>query len=103
MTAGSEDEARRIGRELVLARLAACANILPGMKSIYRWEGELQEDQEVVLIAKTTGDRVPALTEKVRSIHSYDCPCVVTLPVAGGNPDFLEWIAAETIEKPDEP
>lgn len=95
MTAGSLEEARRIGAKLVENRLAACVNILDGMHSIYRWEGKLQQDREVVLIAKTTRDRLPALTETVKAAHSYDCPCVVSLAVDGGNPDFLEWIGAE--------
>lgn len=95
MTAGSKDEARKIGRELVAARLAACVNILDNMNSFYRWQGEIQDDNEVVIIAKTTEDRVPALIEKVNAMHSYDCPCIVAIPVSGGNPAFLDWIAAE--------
>jgi len=95
MTAGSKDEARKIGKELVAARLAACVNILDNMNSFYRWQGEIQDDAEVVMIAKTTEDRVPALTEKVKALHSYDCPCIVSLPVSGGNQAFLDWIAAE--------
>lgn len=102
MTAGSEGEAERIGRELVASRLAACVNIIPGMKSIYRWEGELQEDRETVLIAKSTSERLPQLTRRVKALHSYDCPCVVSLPVAGGNQDFIDWIGAATAEDPDE-
>lgn len=96
ITTDGADEARKIGRALVEARLAACANILDPMTSIFRWEGEVQEGVETVLIAKTTADRVEALTERVLSLHSYDCPCVAVLPVEGGNPAFLDWIAAET-------
>ena len=95
MTAGSREEARKIGKELVAARLAACVNILDNMNSFYRWQGEIQDDTEVVIVAKTTEDRVPALTEKVKALHSYDCPCIVSLPVSGGNQPFLDWIAAE--------
>jgi periplasmic divalent cation tolerance protein len=93
MTAGSLEEARRIGRELVSARLAACVNILPQMQSIYVWEGRLQEDTEVVMIAKTTAARAAALMAKVKSLHSYSVPCVVSLAVEDGHPPFLEWIA----------
>ena len=100
MTAGSEDEARRIGRELVSSRLAACVNLISGMKSIYRWEGKLQEDRETVLIAKTNAEKVSQLTQRVKAIHSYDCPCVVSLPVTGGNQDFIDWVGSETVEKP---
>lgn len=96
MTAGSMKEARTIGRELVASRLAACVNMIDNMHSIYWWEGDIQEETEVILIAKTTASRLSALIEKVKSMHSYDCPCVVSLPVSGGNPDFLKWIADET-------
>ena len=95
MTAGSKDEARKIGSELVNSKLAACVNILENMSSIYMWQGEVQNDREVVMIAKTTEACVPQLIEKVKSLHSYDCPCIVSLPVSGGNPAFLDWINEE--------
>ena len=95
MTVGSKEEARKIGKELVATRLAACVNILDQMNSFYLWDGEIQDDTEVVMIAKTTEDRVPDLIEKVKSLHSYDCPCMVSLPVTGGHQPFLEWIAEE--------
>jgi len=95
MTTGGKDEAKKIGKELVTSRLAACVNILDNMNSFYLWEGEIQDDTEVVMIAKTTEDRVPELIEKVRSMHSYDCPCIVSLSVSSGNQPFLDWIAGE--------
>lgn len=95
ITAGNMDEARRISRDLVEKRLAACVNILDGMISIYRWEDRIQEDSEVVLIAKTTAAGLPALVERVKAIHGYRTPCVVGLPVDGGNEDFINWIRAE--------
>ncbi len=98
MTAGSVEEARAIGASLVERRLAACVNILPGMLSQYRWEGSVQTDEEAVLIAKTRIELVDALTGHVQEVHSYDCPCVVALPIRGGNPAFLQWIADETAE-----
>lgn len=101
MTAGSADEARRIGAALVEERLAACANVIDGMTSIYRWEGAVRNDAEAVLIAKTRADLVDALTARVKALHSYTCPCVVALPVAGGNADFLDWIGAETAASPE--
>ena len=70
MTVGSKDEATKIAKELVTSRLAACINILNNMSSFYLWEGEIQDDTEVVMIAKTTEDRMPELIEKVRSMHS---------------------------------
>ncbi len=95
MTAGSKNEAATIGKELVSAGLAACVNILDNMSSVYLWQGEIQEDTEVVMIAKTTEDRIPELIKKVKSIHSYDCPCIVSLSVSGGYQPFLDWIAEE--------
>ena len=96
MTAPNDAEAGAMARVLVEERLAACVNIMGGMRSVYRWQGEIQEDNEIVLIAKTRGDLVTALTEKIKEIHSYDCPCVVSLPIDGGNREFLDWIDAET-------
>lgn len=93
MTAGSKDEALSIGKTLVAEKLAACVNVIDQMNSVFEWEGEVQHDTEVILIAKTAESRVPELVEKVKAEHSYDCPCIVCLPVSNGNPDFLEWIA----------
>jgi periplasmic divalent cation tolerance protein len=95
MTADSREAAEAIGRELVGAKLAACVNIIAGMNSIYRWQNELQMDKEVVIIAKTTSSKAEALIERVKSIHSYDCPCILQLPVSGGHQPFLDWITAE--------
>jgi len=96
ITTGDKDEARRIGRELLESRLAACVNIVDGMNSMYWWQGELQDETEAVLIAKTKESLVPELIEKVKSVHSYDCPCVVSLPILDGNADFLKWVEDET-------
>ena len=98
MTAGSQAEAQKIGKALVEGRLAACVNILDNMQSIYRWEEKIQQATEVVLIAKTTDDLVAALVDRVKSLHSYECPCIVSLPIAGGYPPFLDWVHAE-VEK----
>lgn len=98
ITTESMEEARRIGRALVEARLAACVNILAGMTSMYWWKGEIQDGRETVLIAKTRAHLLAALTDKVKELHGYDCPCIVALPITGGNPEFLDWIAAETTE-----
>ena len=77
------------------SRLAACVNILDNMQSIYRWEQEIQQDTEVVLIAKTTASLVSQLIEKVKTLHSYDCPCIVSLPILDGYAPFLDWVEAE--------
>jgi periplasmic divalent cation tolerance protein len=95
ITAATPEDAKAIGSAIVGEQLAACANVIPGMTSIYRWEGEVRQDSEAVLILKTTEDRLDALTARVRALHPYDLPCIVALPVGGGNPAFLDWIARE--------
>ncbi len=92
ITASSKQEAETIGRTLVEERLAACVNILDGMKSMYWWEGELQSSDEAVLIAKTNKERLSALTERAAELHSYDYPCIVALPIEHGYDPFLVWI-----------
>lgn len=96
ITAGSRDEALRIGRALVEERLAACANVLDGMTSVYRWNGAVEEAPEAVLIAKTRAALFDRLAERVRALHSYDTPCVVEIKLGRGNPGFLGWLEAET-------
>ena len=96
VTAGSVEEARTIGNKLVSDRLAACVNIIDNVSSMYWWEGEIQDDKEVILIAKTKESLVPELVEKVRSMHSYSCPCIVSLPILNGNRAFLDWVVEET-------
>ena len=96
MTAGSVEEAKSIGQILVGQNLAACVNLLENMTSIYNWEDKIEESQEVIMIAKTRKTLMPKLIEKVNSLHSYDCPCILELPIQGGNPDFLSWIESQT-------
>lgn len=96
ITAGSRDEARRIGRALVEERLAACANVFDGMTSIYRWQDAIEEATETVLIAKTRAELFDRLAARVRELHSYDVPCVVELRVGRGNPAYLDWLRDET-------
>lgn len=88
--------AQRIGRELVQQKLAACANILEGMRSIYWWEGEVTEVQEVVLLLKTRAGLAERLIEASKQIHPYEVPCIVAWPIAKANPEYLNWIAQET-------
>jgi periplasmic divalent cation tolerance protein len=99
ITAAKIEEARRIGRALVEARLAACANIVPGIESIYHWQGDIVEDREIVLLVKTHADLVDAVIGRVKEMHSYTCPCVVALPILAGNPAYLEWLGQETLER----
>ena len=96
ITVPGPEEARRIGKALLEERLAACVNILPGMESLYWWEGKLEGASEAVLIAKTRPDLREALSAKVVEMHPYDCPCVAFLPAQKGNPAYFDWINRET-------
>jgi periplasmic divalent cation tolerance protein len=96
MTASSREEAARIGRALVEQRLAACVNILGDIDSVYWWDNAVQSAQEVAFIAKTTRDKIEALAAAVKSLHSYDVPCVAAMPIVQGLPAFLHWIEEET-------
>jgi periplasmic divalent cation tolerance protein len=96
ITTESPAQAESIGRALVEARLAACVNILPGMRSIYRWRGQVETAEETVLVAKTRLSLAEALAARVKELHTYEVPCVVVLPVVSGLPEFLGWIDDET-------
>jgi periplasmic divalent cation tolerance protein len=96
VTARDAEEAKQLGRGLVHAQLAACVNVFPNMVPIFWWKGEVQEDAEAVLIAKTRDDLVDEVTSFVKDRHSYECPAVVALPVRAGNAAFLDWIDSET-------
>ncbi len=96
VTTDGAEQARRIGRALVTERLAACANVLPGMQSIYEWKGELCEAEEAVLVLKTRSELVEKATARVLELHSYECPAVVALPIAGGSAAFAEWIREQS-------
>ena len=100
LTAASRGEAETIGRALVEERLAACANVLGAIRSFYRWEGVLCEDDETVLVVKTRRDLVQTVVARTKELHSYSCPCVVALPITDGNPEFLSWIEQETRHDP---
>lgn len=92
----NKEEALIVGENCVQERLAACANIFESMTSIYWWEGELVKDEEAVLVLKTEAQLMGKLIDKVKSIHSYDVPCIVALPILEGNPAYLQWIVKET-------
>ncbi len=96
VTTPTKDEAMAIGKALVSSRLAAGVNIVDRINSIYWWDGKIQDENEAILIAKTRETLVPELIEKVKSMHSYICPCIVSLPILDGNKAFLDWIADET-------
>ncbi len=96
VTAPDREVAGRIARALVDERLAACVNILPGITSVYRWEGAVETGEEVLLLAKTMRSGLDALTARVVELHPYDVPEVIAVEIGGGLPAYLEWIAAET-------
>ena len=92
ITVGSKDEALRIGQALLKDRVVACVNLFDQVHSMYWWNGSIQQDEEVVLIAKSKAEHWESLKERVRELHSYSCPCVVSLPLQQGNEPFLAWI-----------
>jgi periplasmic divalent cation tolerance protein len=96
ITAKNKTQARTIGKTLVKEKLAACANIIDGMNSFYFWDGKLCDDREAVLIVKTRSGLLEKLVSRVKKLHPYEVPCIVALPVAGGNKRFLEWVIRET-------
>jgi periplasmic divalent cation tolerance protein len=93
-TAGSAEEARKIGRSLVERGFAACVNILPHIESVYRWQSKVETSQECLLIAKTTAEHVPQVFEAIQSLHSYELPECIALEITAGSEEYLGWIAA---------
>ena len=85
--------ARRISNQLVTERFAACANILPAVKSIYRWKNKIESGNEILVFFKITEERQTAFQDKLRSLHPYDVPEIVFVPVAGGLPEYLRWVS----------
>ncbi len=96
ITAGNIDEARSIGKALVRERLVACVNIIDNVNSMFWWEGTVRDEKEVIIIAKTREELVPELIARVKSLHSYEVPCVVSLPILDGYKPFLDWVRNET-------
>lgn len=96
VTTPSELEAKTIADAVVKDRLAACANIIPGMKSVYHWKGKIEEAQETVIIFKTRATLFQAVEARVKDLHKYAAPCIVALPLAASSQPYLDWIMAET-------
>lgn len=96
MTVGSEGEAIRLSRILVKAELAACVNIIPGVRSIFKWDGNITEEQEFMLLAKTVSQAFDQLVSMVKANHSYSVPEVIALPVKYGSEEYLSWIRGAT-------
>ena len=99
VTAPDLETGARLARALVEERLAACVNVVPGVRSIYRYEGVIHDDAEVLLIAKTVSDRTEALTERVNALHPYDMPEVLALPAPAGSRPYLDWVRAESSDE----
>ncbi len=94
-TAPDPETGTRIARALVEERLAACVNVVPGVRSIYRWQGAIEEGQEVLLVIKTQAERVAPLAERLRALHPYEVPELLALPVDAGLASYLQWVAGE--------
>ncbi len=97
ITVGSPDEAARLARALVTERMAACVNRVP-VESVYRWQGQIEEAPEVLLIVKTRRARLDALAARVQALHSYTVPEMIALPIVAGWPPYLDWLADESAE-----
>ena len=95
-TFGSADKAAEVARTLVSEGLAACVNLLPQVRSIYRWKGELCDDSETLAVIKTTSERFDAMKERLVSLHPYEVAEVIALPVENGHAPYLDWVASET-------
>ncbi len=96
VTAPSGDVADAIAHALVGERLAACVNVVPGVRSIYRWEGSIEASAELLLVVKTRADRTAELAARVRELHPYELPEVLELPVVGGAAAYLDWVEKES-------
>ncbi|HZV37214.1 MAG TPA: divalent-cation tolerance protein CutA [Pseudoxanthomonas sp.] len=99
-TCPDSGSAARIATALVEERLAACVNRLPGVASTYRWQGRIEQADEVLLLIKTTAERLPALRQRLPQLHPYELPELIVVEAAGGLPAYLDWVATET--RPDE-
>ena len=95
-TLPNDADGREFGRRLVEERLAACVNLLPVMESVFRWEGQVEQDSERQVIVKTARDRVPALWDRIREIHPYEVPEFVVLPIIDGSDSYLRWLGEST-------
>jgi periplasmic divalent cation tolerance protein len=92
-----QETARDISNELVTKKLAACANILPGVESIYRWKEEIESGNETLVLFKLSEDRQSAFQEKLRSLHPYEVPEIIFVPVSTGLPEYLRWVTESCI------
>ncbi|MDZ7260583.1 MAG: divalent-cation tolerance protein CutA [candidate division KSB1 bacterium] len=96
ITTSSPEEAERIGRKIVEERLAACVNIISPIRSIFHWKGEICEEGEALLIAKSVKSKLEKIITRVKELHSYEVPEIIALPIVGGSEDYLKWVQEET-------
>ncbi len=96
ITAPDEDEAEKIARELVENRLAGCVNIVKDIRSIYSWQGTIEDDKEILMIVKTQKSIFDVLIKKVKELHSYTVPEIIALPIIQGSADYLKWLKEVT-------
>ncbi len=96
ITTANRQEANMLVHELLGKRLIACANIADHIESFYWWQGEIEQKPESIIVAKTLAAHVDKVVTHVNSLHSYECPCVVCVPIVGGNPAFIDWIGKQT-------
>ena len=99
VTVGNSEEAAKIAQTLVQEKLVACVNIIPQIRSIYRWKGEVCDDQELLLMMKTQAALFPTLQKRIRALHSYEVPEIVGFPLLVGSPDYLNWVLENTTEE----
>lgn len=100
-TVGTEEQAYQIARELVARRQAACVNVLPGMRSVYRWKGKICKDGELLLVIKTLAEEFEGVSATIRELHSYELPEILSFHVMQGEANFLEWIRSSVDKQAD--
>jgi periplasmic divalent cation tolerance protein len=99
-TCGSPEEAQRVARTLVEKRLAACVSLIPGVRSIYHWKDAIEEEQEVLLVIKTSRLLLDDLRNEIERLHSYEVPEIIAMQVVGGSERYLAWLDRELVHKP---
>ncbi len=100
VTTASEQEASKIAHELVEKRLAACANILGRVRSVFSWEGKVTDEQEALMVLKSHDDRFDELSRRIKELHSYSVPEIIAIPITQGLPEYLQWVRNTTKSDP---
>lgn len=103
VSCGNCEEAERIGDDLVGRRLAGCVQIVGPVRSVYRWQGQVEQADEWLCLVKTSRERYAAVEAAIRELHSYDCPEVIATPIVAGAEAYLQWLAAQIADSPDSP